>query len=441
MRRCGVVSGYRVVALLLAGSSLSLACTRYPGQAAREPRGDLRTDSARADLPRADLLVDLRADGILDTKPGEGVPLKDLAPCLPFFTPWQTLDVAPNPERLHLADLSKSGRLDIVVVHRKVAARPGGDSVGIVRHTQSDVFAAEETAGDNPTDAAIADLDGDGTLDLAVTAYDVDYTGGTIALLPGKGTGFFDASLIMSSKVKGIGANPMTVIAVPLGTDAPLDLVVSHNNGAGWPINTFFGNGLGNFSEAQTLPGGQNPQILFAVDVDGDGHLDIVGGTVYTGVRIYINDGNGTLFFKQTLLSGVAHTLAVADVDHDAATSPDIVVAQTNPDRVTLLKNDGLGSFTTEPLADGILKERARYMRLADLDADGWLDVVLIEPTDVVWLLSDRQGSFRPPARRTVGTDLGGLAVGRINGDSRVDVVVSSHDTGKIHILQQLCVP
>lgn len=422
-----------------------MACTRYPGRAARG--ADLQPD-LQADLPPADLE---RGDGPHDAARDDGKAALDggldarvdLAPCLPVFAPWQVLTVAPNPERLHLADLSASGRLDIVVVHRKIAARPGGDSVGVIRHTQADVFAQEETypAGDNPTDAAIADLDGDGKLDLAVTAYDIDYTAGTIALLPGKGTGFFEASLIMSSKVEGVGANPMTVIAVPLGPDAALDLVVSHNNGAGWPINTFTGDGLGGFAAAQTLPGGQNPQILFAADIDGDGDLDIVAGTVYTGVRIYTNDGSGTLSYKESLLAGVAHTLAVGDVDQDVAKSPDIVVAETAPDRITLLRNDGKGTFSAETVVNGFLKERARYMRLADLDGDGWLDVVLIEPTDVVWLRSDRQGSFQAVERRTVGTELGGLAVGRMNADSRADLVVSSLDTGKIHILQQLCAP
>src|SRR5436309_1550687 len=80
---------------------------------------------------------------------------------------------------------------------------------------------------------------------------------------------------------------------------------------------------------------GQNSTGAALVDIDGDGHLDLLVNGIGTGTRLFINDGKGR--FTESKNSGLAGksgatTLALADIDGDG--DLDLYVANYRSDTV-----------------------------------------------------------------------------------------------------------
>jgi hypothetical protein len=158
----------------------------------------------------------------------------------------------------------------------------------------------------------------------------------------------------------------------------------------------FENDGKGNFSGRQRILARFPPvygSTYFSLhDFNGDGSADIVyvnGDNFdysrvlkpYHGVRILENDGKGTFHERFFFPMYGAARAEVADFDKDGdldilATSnfPD---AERHPERAIMyLENDGRYEFRpyTFTIASG---NQWNLMTTADLNADGWLDVVV----------------------------------------------------------------
>ena len=111
-------------------------------------------------------------------------------------------------------------------------------------------------AGYGPDSVAVADLNGDGKLDLVVANYCVwgaacwaEYFGqGGVTVLLGNGNGTFQAAV--SYGAGGYEANPVAVAYV--NGDGKLDLAVTDGNG----VSVLLGNGDGTFQAAVSYGAG-----------------------------------------------------------------------------------------------------------------------------------------------------------------------------------------
>jgi hypothetical protein len=138
-----------------------------------------------------------------------------------------------------------------------------------------------------PLGVAVADLDGDGVLDLAVAGWD-------------------DANLYLLRGRRGASGGPDGTFAAPAGPfagGAPTNarnVAIADVNGDGWldvaisrnddTVGVFLGHGDGSFEPAAAVAVGHSPARISAVDLDGDGRLDVVvnnGG--YTNVSVLWN--------------------------------------------------------------------------------------------------------------------------------------------------------
>ena len=111
------------------------------------------------------------------------------------------------------------------------------------------------------------------------------------------------------------------------------------------------------------------------VDVNGDGHLDLVATArlAKPALHIWLGDNKGAFTALAPNWSNIGYgALATGDINGDGF--PDIVVASHFASLQTLL-SDGKGGFTEK-----ILRREDGYVaaQLADLDGDGHLDLILL---------------------------------------------------------------
>lgn len=71
----------------------------------------------------------------------------------------------------------------------------------------------------------------------------------------------------------------------------------------------------------------------------------------------------------------------------------------------------------------------------ADFDGDGNMDLALMGRSQLLVLLGDGRGGFRPCAPVPAGANPTAMAVADLNGDGRPDIVVANHETDYVTLL------
>jgi uncharacterized repeat protein (TIGR01451 family) len=204
------------------------------------------------------------------------------------------------------------------------------------------------------------------------------------------------------------------------------------------------GDGAGNFGGPQLTKlftsSISNSRAVVAVDLNGDGKVDVVTSHVATGVYAYINQGNGV--FVGTVLGGgsvflPAEGMAVGDFDGDGKL--DIAVARKdNFVQVVLFKGQGNGLF--DPPVYLTLPATVFYpreMAAADFNRDGKMDLALADDAanKVVVLLGEANLAMTVRGPYPTGLGAWGVRTGDLNGDQNPDVVVANRGAGTISIL------
>ncbi len=232
------------------------------------------------------------------------------------------------------------------------------------------------------------------------------------------------------------------------------DLIFSHRSGLG-RISVFAGNGTQAPGKPVVYPVGRGPQLLGAVDLDGDMDLDLV--VLNTGtfdISVLANDGNGVftpvqrIAVNRTASSSASPTWAqFVDVDGDGHL--DIVTMNLQAHgSVSVLHNRGDGTFDTavQHAVAGIeTGEAVSTLAAADFDGDNDVDLVtkvgdLGFNDRIVLLINDGTGSFDTAAHIQLQSSPWDITTGDFDNDGHVDIawvthVFSSQAAGFLRIL------
>ena len=231
----------------------------------------------------------------------------------PLFAPVVTYDPGgPQASMVTVADVNGDGKPDLVVVNCGGCYGPPSirhdGSVAVMLGNGDGTLQPAVTypsAGVTPLFAAVADLNGDGSLDIAVVnrcGNDGCLNEAVIGVLLGNGNGSFQAPVADGTG----GLFPTAVAAGDLNGDGALDLVVSNrcaDPDCDGSVGVLRGNGDGTFQGAVTYPTGGNDAFSLAVaDVNGDGTPDVAVTTICIGtsscgraVSVLLGNHDGTL--------------------------------------------------------------------------------------------------------------------------------------------------
>jgi len=258
---------------------------------------------------------------------------------------------------------------------------------------------ARAPVGSDPQALAVADLNGDGRLDVVTANQGSD----DVSVLLGTRSG-----TLRRIARQGLGPDPL----------APAALAVGDLNRDG--------------------PVGAAPEAIAAADLNGDRRLDLVTANAGSGdVSVLIGLGNGGFRPARSQPAGVRPwAVAVADLNRDGV--PDLAVADRGLPGVSLLFGIGGGAFRRGPaIRVGTVPSA---IVAADLNGDGITDLAMSDfRSKVVWLLAgQRRGGFR----RAVGVPIAtgpaapsALAVADLNRDGIPDIAVADFRGNRVAVL------
>lgn len=112
-------------------------------------------------------------------------------------------------------------------------------------------------------------------------------------------------------------------------------------------------------------------------DVDNDGDLDVVLALEWDVNRLYLNDGTGRLTWRKGAFSNVKHDdedLQIADFDEDGNLDIVFVAEEDRTHEYYLGNGDGSFRDVSDRLPSG---SEANDVEAADVDGDGHLDLVI----------------------------------------------------------------
>jgi hypothetical protein len=260
----------------------------------------------------------------------------------------------------------------------------------------------------------VADFDHDGTVDLVFTHGYV----GSVDFAPGLGGWSFGAA--RSSQVDP----PFCPIeSVDMNGDEILDLVGTDSMSPYHPgVLVALGDGSGEFGHPLTMVAetSHSSTVSTLGDFDGDGSADIVVVAISAESRISIHRAVGPRSYdsgNEVSIPGYAEVVRAADVDHDGWQD---VVAQAEDQPIVWVKGLGdgrLGSMAVIPQSEGL-----RLFDARDVTGDGWADLLCSWSRGFQVLPSAGGGAFGPPEYVDVGSDADAIALGDLNGDAIVDV-------------------
>lgn len=433
---------YRILAslsLMLGGPLLmGAAPLDYQGRPLRDEHGSVRY------VWQDDAWLARHADGRTRSARG-AVPTYTITSTTPApsasaysLAPYTSHHPGSWPEAVAIGDVTGDGLADVVMTTTRYFDPINDYHVFLYAQQPDGTLAAPAAypyqATANRNGLVLGDLDGNGVLDVVV-----GHAGGISVLLADCAGGLEPANVVSDWDAD-------TLAAMDINFDGHLDII-----SLGWSrgASIFYGDGTGDFfmiAPLATHASGYNDHEVEDLTGDGIPDLAVMSGQRYAtpNLTVHRHDDSGDIAVSSSHFMGVnelGHGLGLGDVTGDGR--PDAVLSRgrNSPTHLWIMAQNGVGGLTgPTTIATHDVPES---VEVADLDGNGLEDIVVVHGGWMqvgVYLHEPDTGLTHEvlyPIPYASHYAPQGLAIGDFSNDGCGDVAIADYNHGLVTLLGQ----
>jgi hypothetical protein len=284
---------------------------------------------------------------------------------------------------LRIIDLDGDGKLDIIL------CSASGNNISVFQNTTTIVgsisFATRQdyTCASGYYNIDVDDVDGDLKPDLVV----INTVAGTFSVFRNTSA---NGTISLATRVdQSCNTDPSSVVIFDMDGDGKKDIVITNYISAQISIykNTTPSFGSPTFSFLTTINTGSNPHFIKCADLNNDGKLDLVTGNFYgNNISVIKNTSTlGNISFQSSINissgTGTSYCQGISLSDFDNDNRIDIGVCNRGNDNISVFKNTSIsGTFNSTSFAPQVffsVNTAPNNLFASDLDGDGKLDIIV----------------------------------------------------------------